>query len=86
LIIDFFATAPMRAEAALIRQSIVTEPMQSSAFVFVATGQGARKQAVERLIGGAWLPSDAARIMTVFDPVTDEPVTTLPVASEAQAG
>jgi hypothetical protein len=68
LIIDFFATAPMRAEAALIRQSIVTEPMQSSAFVFVATGQGARKQAVERLIGGARLPSDAARIMTVFDP------------------
>jgi delta 1-pyrroline-5-carboxylate dehydrogenase len=83
LIIDFFGTFPMRAAAALIAQSIVTEPMRTSAFMFLAAGQGARMQEVEQLIGGAWLPGDHARTLTVFDPVTGEPVTTFPVASEA---
>jgi succinate-semialdehyde dehydrogenase/glutarate-semialdehyde dehydrogenase len=38
---------------------------------------------VEQLVDGAWTPGSGTRILTVVDPVGGEPVTRVPIASEA---
>ncbi|WP_305784420.1 aldehyde dehydrogenase family protein [Symbioplanes lichenis] len=37
---------------------------------------------VEQLIGGTWSPGGSGRTLTVFDPSTGEPVTTVPASSD----
>jgi succinate-semialdehyde dehydrogenase/glutarate-semialdehyde dehydrogenase len=83
MIIDFFVTSPIWAAAALITRWIETEPIPTTVFVFVAAGQGSRMREVQQLIGGTWGLGSATRRLTVFDPSNGEPVTTFPVASEA---
>ncbi|MEV6597768.1 aldehyde dehydrogenase family protein [Actinoplanes sp. NPDC051346] len=41
---------------------------------------------LEQLIGGTWGPGSGTRTLTVLDPATGEPVTTVPVASKADVG
>ena len=46
-------------------------------------GKRRRMYQVEHLIAGSWGPGSAARQLTVLNPADGEPVTTVPVATEA---